>query len=96
MNKVSQKVKNCPHCGKVLPKAFWHNKEHVAQPTVKCPRCGSHKVGKTQFDVRAMERYSVTIAGNVSAGFLEMIPCKQHVPLFFCTRFAFNFYTKNA
>ncbi len=35
------KVMNCPHCGKVLPKEFWHEPDSMDRPVVKCSQCGS-------------------------------------------------------
>jgi DNA-directed RNA polymerase subunit RPC12/RpoP len=36
-----QKVMNCPHCGKILPVAFWHEENQADMRVVRCPRCGS-------------------------------------------------------
>ena len=38
---MSEKIMNCPHCGKILPKEFWHNKNQANKIEVKCTRCGS-------------------------------------------------------
>ncbi|MGD0449945.1 MAG: hypothetical protein ABSA79_02675 [Candidatus Bathyarchaeia archaeon] len=40
---MNQKVMNCPHCGKLLPKEFWHETSQADKPIVKCPRCGSDR-----------------------------------------------------
>ena len=40
---MSPKVMNCPYCGKILPKEFWHEISQTHKPIVKCPRCGSDR-----------------------------------------------------
>jgi transposase-like protein len=55
---MKKQVINCPHCGKVLPKEFWH--EEVDKVTVKCPRCGSaknHKDAKRYTPTGVLQRY---------------------------------------
>ena len=34
---MSEKIMNCPHCGKVLPEEFWHEEIQGDKPIVKCP-----------------------------------------------------------
>ncbi|MGB9914726.1 MAG: IS1/IS1595 family N-terminal zinc-binding domain-containing protein [Candidatus Bathyarchaeales archaeon] len=46
MECVSQKVINCPYCGRVLPREFWHEKSQADKRIVKCPRCGSTRTWK--------------------------------------------------
>src|SRR5665648_337180 len=40
---MSQKIVNCPHCGKILLKNLWKAKSSINQKIVKCPQCGSMK-----------------------------------------------------
>jgi DNA-directed RNA polymerase subunit RPC12/RpoP len=35
------KIINCPHCGRALPKEFWHEKSQAYKVIVECPRCSS-------------------------------------------------------
>jgi endogenous inhibitor of DNA gyrase (YacG/DUF329 family) len=43
---MTRQVINCPYCGKMLPKEFWHEKETDERILIKCPRCGIFKPWK--------------------------------------------------
>lgn len=40
------RIVNCPHCGRILPKEFWHENNQMDRVGVKCPRCGSSRAWK--------------------------------------------------
>ena len=64
---VNKKVMNCPHCGKVLPGEFWHEKSQADKPIVKCPRCGSirnRKDAKRYMPSGAIQRYYCVNCGR--------------------------------
>jgi transposase-like protein len=63
---MGPKIMNCPHCGRILPKEFWHEKTPVEKVAVKCPDCGSiktWKAGKYQKPPEIIQRYSCKDCG---------------------------------
>ncbi len=43
---MTQRVMNCPHCGRILPREYWPEKSQVNKQGGRCPRCGSNKSWK--------------------------------------------------
>jgi transcription elongation factor Elf1 len=63
---MSPKVMNCPHCGRILPEEFWHEKK-VDKPIVICPKCGGTKTwkdAKRYTPAGAIQRYYCRICGH--------------------------------
>jgi endogenous inhibitor of DNA gyrase (YacG/DUF329 family) len=65
--KTSRIIIDCPYCGKMLPKGFWHEKEKDERIIIKCPCCGAFKPwksGKRHLPSGTFQRYKCRKRGH--------------------------------